>query len=139
MADVAISIGGNECDARATPVAGVMGYGNLHGIDMSTTIPIQQRFERALDALIAKAREDPYILAVVLFGSLSHDRVWEKSDIDLMLVGRDDSGGKKGEARSFALLEEGVNIHAFLQPRGQFKKMIEGALQSSFMHSSFAK
>ncbi len=35
-------------------------------------------------------------------------------------------------------MENGINIHASLIPRGKFKQSIEGALQGSFWHSSFA-
>ena len=51
---------------------------------------IQQRFTTALDALVDQIRKDRSILAAILCGSLSHDVVWEKSDIDLMLVTIDD-------------------------------------------------
>ena len=35
------------------------------------------------------------ILAVILFGSLSYDQVWAKSDIDMMLVGPEPKSGAK--------------------------------------------
>ena len=50
---------------------------------------IKQQFEEALNDFIEKVKEDRNILAVILFGSLSYDTVWEKSDIDLMLITRD--------------------------------------------------
>jgi RNA polymerase sigma factor (sigma-70 family) len=90
-------------------------------------------FNAALDAFVARVRQDRYIVAAILFGSLSHDTVWRKSDIDIILVGRDEL-----PERSFSLVENGVNIHAILYSRSQFKKSIEGALQGSFMHSAFA-
>ena len=51
---------------------------------------IHQRFSAALDALIERVKADRSILAVMLCGSLSHDVVWEKSDIDLIFVTVDD-------------------------------------------------
>mgnify|MGYP000523493585 CR=1 FL=1 len=39
----------------------------------------------ALDALVTHVKADRSILAAILCGSLSHDVVWEKSDIDLIL------------------------------------------------------
>jgi uncharacterized protein len=96
---------------------------------------VQQRYEAALEALVAKVQRDPYILAAILLGSLAYDEVWEKSDIDLFLIGREE----KFPAKGFCLVEHGVNIHAQLIPRGQFKRMIEGSLQSSFMHSTFSR
>jgi len=90
-------------------------------------------FNEALDSFIGKVKQDRYVIAAILFGSLAHDTVWRKSDIDIMLVGREEKVSK-----DFYLVENGVNIHAYLTPRSKFKQAIEGALQGSFMHSSFA-
>ena len=51
---------------------------------------IQQKFTAALDALVEQVKGDRSILAAILCGSLSHDTVWAKSDIDLVLVTIDD-------------------------------------------------
>ncbi|MBI3828416.1 MAG: nucleotidyltransferase domain-containing protein [Planctomycetes bacterium] len=99
----------------------------------------EQQFAAALDTFVARAKQEPNILAVILGGSMSHDRVWEKSDIDLFLVGKDEKDLKKSEGRGFYLVENGINIHASLQTRSRFKQMLERSLQSSFMHSFFAK
>lgn len=90
-------------------------------------------FNAALEAFISKVKQDRYILAAILFGSLAHDTVWRKSDIDIMLIGREEK-----PVKDFYLVENGVNIHAYLMPRSKFKQGIEGALQGSFLHSSFA-
>ncbi|HMC61977.1 MAG TPA: hypothetical protein VKJ01_22475 [Candidatus Solibacter sp.] len=104
---------------------------------MSTsTEPIQKKFTEALDSLVAQVKEDRSILAAILCGSLSHDTVWAKSDIDLALVTIDD---KKVEKASLALYAGGVNVHAFLMPRAEFRKTVEGAVRNSFMHSLLAK
>jgi uncharacterized protein len=108
---------------------------------MGDVIPIQQRFDNALASFIAKAERDPYILAIVLFGSMAHDRVWEKSDVDLLLVGRDETargGNKADQSRGFNLVEDGINFHATIMPRAKFRKLVEGSLGSSFWHSSFS-
>ena len=52
--------------------------------------PIQEKFSAALDALIEQVKRDRSILAAILSGSLSHDTVWAKSDIDLVLITVDD-------------------------------------------------
>jgi uncharacterized protein len=101
---------------------------------------VRERYENAVGEFVERIKQDPYILAVILFGSLSYDSVWAKSDIDLMLVGPEPkSGAKRNAAKSFALTEGGLNIHAVLWPRSEFRQLIEGSVQSSFMHSSFAK
>src|ERR1700679_717626 len=97
---------------------------------------IQNRFTEALDSLVAQLKTDRSILAAILCGSLSHDVVWEKSDIDLALITIDD---KKVEASSLSLYSCGVNIHAFMMPRATFRKTVEGAVRNSFSHSLLAK
>jgi predicted nucleotidyltransferase len=103
---------------------------------IQSTGSIQKKFTEALDELVAQVKEDRSILAAILCGSLSHDTVWAKSDIDLALVTIDD---KKVETASLALYAGGVNVHAFLMPRAEFRKTVEGAVRNSFMHSLLAK
>jgi predicted nucleotidyltransferase len=97
---------------------------------------IQQVFTAALDALVGQVRGDRSVLAAILCGSLAHDTVWAKSDIDLVLVTIDD---KKVDRADRALYADGVNVHAFLLPRAEFRKAVEGSLRNSFMHSMLAK
>jgi len=97
---------------------------------------VEERFRDALEALVEQVKEDRSVLAAILCGSLSHDKVWAKSDIDLVLVTIDD---KKVEEGDLALDADGVNVHAFLVPRAKFRKTMEGAIRNSFMHSLLAK
>jgi predicted nucleotidyltransferase len=98
--------------------------------------PIEDRFRQALEALVELLKEDRSVLAAILCGSLSHDRVWEGSDIDLVLVTIDD---KKAGETNLALYADGLNVHALLMQRAQFRAMIEGSTRNSFMHSFLAK
>jgi len=102
-----------------------MGNGSIH-----------QKFSDALDALMEQVRGDRSILAAILCGSLSHDTVWAKSDIDLVLVTIDD---KKVGPGDLALDAGGVNVHAFLMPRAEFRRTVEGTVRNSFPHSFLAK
>src|SRR5438270_9328693 len=97
---------------------------------------IREKFTEALDALIDQLKQDRSVLATILCGSLSHDTVWEKSDIDLVLVTIDD---KKVASTDVALDANGVNVHACLIPRAEFRRMAEGAIRNSIMHSLLAK
>ena len=94
------------------------------------------RFESALDSLIEEVREDDHILAAILCGSLSHDEVWDKSDIDLVLVCGDD---KKTQTHNVALVSDDINIHTTVQPRGDFRRRLESSVRNTFGHSLFAK
>lgn len=96
----------------------------------------REAFTAALDTLVEQLKRDRSILAALLCGSLSHDTVWAKSDIDLLLVTIDDS---KVKADGIALYADGVNVHACLVPRREFRKVVEGSLQNSFMHALLAK
>jgi len=46
---------------------------------------------------------------------------------------------KKLDQPSLSLYANGVNVHAFLMPRAEFRKTVEGAVRNSFMHSLLAK
>lgn len=98
-------------------------------------IPITERFQIALDQLVVKLRADTYVLGVILLGSMSHDVIWEKSDIDLLVITQE----VKHRQTSLSLTEEGVNIHAYMVTRTEFRRQIEGSLRSSFMHSMLSK
>ena len=69
---------------------------------------VQLQFEAALDRLVEQVKLDRSVLAALLCGSLSHDRVWAKSDIDLVLVTVDD---KKVDQSELSLNADGVNVH----------------------------
>src|SRR6188508_2186426 len=93
-------------------------------------------FSAALEALVPQLKGDRTILAALLGGSLSHDRVWEKSDIDLLLITVDD---KLAGHSYISLNADGVNVHALLMQRAAFRTLAEGAVHQSFMHSFLAK
>jgi predicted nucleotidyltransferase len=97
---------------------------------------VRQQFAAALDALVEQVKQDRSILAAILCGSLSHDAVWAKSDIDLVLVTIDD---KKVDTSDVALYADGINVHAFLMPRAKFRTATESSLRQSFVHSLLAK
>jgi hypothetical protein len=99
--------------------------------------PTAELFSRALDSLVEQLKADRSVLAALLCGSLSHDIVWAKSDIDLVLVTEDDS--RAAEPSNIALNADGVNVHAQVFSRTLFRKTVEGSLHSSFMHSYLAK
>jgi hypothetical protein len=97
---------------------------------------VRQKFSDALNVLVEQVKHDRSVLAAILCGSLSHDTVWAKSDIDLLLVTIDDRKTANGHLSLYA---DGINVHAMLIPRADFRKMAEGSLHNSFMHSFLAK
>jgi len=101
-----------------------------------TSPAIREKFSAALDTLVEQVKRDRSVLAAILCGSLSHDTVWSKSDIDLVLVTVDD---KKPDKSSLALYADGINVHACLLPRSEFRRTVEGTIRNSFLHSLLAK
>jgi hypothetical protein len=100
------------------------------------TTSVRDAFTAALDALVEQVKSDRSILAAILGGSLSHDTVWAKSDIDLLLVTIDD---RKLDKEGITLYADGVNVHAGLMTRAEFRKVVEGSIRNSFEHAFLAK
>jgi predicted nucleotidyltransferase len=99
-------------------------------------VPAPQRFAAALDALVDRVRQDRSVLAALLCGSLSHDVVWDRSDIDLVLMTVDD---RREQREGLALYADGINVHAILMPRARFRAVVEGSIHNSFVHALLAK
>jgi uncharacterized protein len=98
--------------------------------------PEHQRFTLALDTLVEQVKADRAVVAAILCGSLSHDTVWSRSDIDLVLITADE---KLADRRHLTLDAAGVHVHAMMLPRGEFRQTAEGARHNSFLHSFVAK
>lgn len=96
---------------------------------------LQQKYTRALNAFVEKVKQDKYILAVILAGSLYHDVVWEKSDIDVILIVDD----VKNPTGHFSLVEDGIIINAFTFDRRKFKRQLDTGLRSGIFHSWLSK
>jgi predicted nucleotidyltransferase len=69
----------------------------------------------AVDKILAKARDDPQIVAVFLFGSQARGEITSSSDVDICLVfrpGNYDSSALFRERLNY-LKESGADIHIF--------------------------
>ena len=99
-------------------------------------ITTRERFENALEIVQDDLELDDHVLAAILCGSLSYDEVWDKSDIDLVVITTDE---KKSLAHDISLVAEDVNIHTALIPRNEFKRNLEAAHRNSFQHSIYAR
>lgn len=102
------------------------------------------RFQAALTQLTERVAEDRYVLGVVLVGSLSPETVWRRDALALWVIEADGVSRRLPsdgtDERVFRILvENGINIHAEVIPRGRFKKMVEGASRTAFSCNFFAK
>ncbi|HLZ56457.1 MAG TPA: nucleotidyltransferase domain-containing protein [Ktedonosporobacter sp.] len=104
-----------------------------------TSIPptleeVRRRYDHALASFVAKVQRDYYIVAAILYGSLAYDTVWEKSDIDIMLISKE----RTLRRTAFHLVEDGINFSVSMETHSNFKARIERSLQGSFEHSSLS-
>jgi len=92
-------------------------------------------FQNALESFVEKLKQDEQVIAAVLFGSLSYDQVWEKSDLDLKLIVQD----QKLARRMMCFVEQGIWINATIDTRNDFKRWMERSVQSSISHSMLVR
>jgi predicted nucleotidyltransferase len=69
----------------------------------------------SIERLIAKAQNDPNVLAVMLFGSAARSEQGPKSDIDICLVLQPDVTEEVSEKRLEYLAEFDLDVHLFQQ------------------------
>lgn len=96
---------------------------------------IRERYLRALDVFVEKLKQDPYVIAAFLGGSLAYYDVGEDSNLDILIVIRDDA--ESAGHRIFT--EDGISIDGMILKRNDFKRRMESILQGSFFHSFFSK
>lgn len=101
------------------------------GANHSITI----QYREALEVFVEKLKHDQQVIAVILYGSLSYDQVWEKSDIDLKLIVHD----QKLHTGYACFMENDISINASIQTRDEFKRWMERSLQSSIHHSMLVR
>lgn len=104
-------------------------------MDEILQVQLKERFTAAVDSFISKVKDDPNVIAVIVCGSLAYDMVWEKSDIDMTVVVRDQT--LKNE--NYCIIEDGITINVYLMVRSGFKRGLERNLGGSFSQSYFSK
>lgn len=104
-------------------------------------VSVREQFEAAVDSFVERAKADRQVLAAVLFGSLSYDVVWEKSDVDLLLITAEAPAGGEGRfgRRDVSLLEHDCNLHVGVCSRSEFRKQVDRALGGGFFHSMLSR
>lgn len=89
------------------------------------------KYQNALNSFLLKIKQDKYITAAILAGSLYHDIVWEKSDIDMILIIDD----PKRPYFEYCLVEDGIIINIFCFTCMEFRRRFESSLTGSWFHS----
>ncbi len=92
---------------------------------------IAKRYDDAIDSFVEKVKDDPNVVAVVVYGSVSHGAVWEKSDIDMMVIVRD----QKLNRTEYGIYEDNILINVELCQRSELRRWLDKSLSGSFGHS----
>ncbi len=92
---------------------------------------LTKRYDNALQSFVDRIRNDPNVIAIIVYGSVSHGTVWEKSDIDMTVVVRD----QKLEHKTYGIYEDNILINLDLCQRSELKRNMEKSLTGSVGHS----
>lgn len=92
---------------------------------------LKMRYQKAIDQFIHKIRDDINVIAVIVSGSVAYDVIWEKSDVDMTVVVRD----QPLKSDSLSIVEDGITFNVCLAPRSSFKRGMERAFGGSFLQS----
>lgn len=104
-------------------------------MDRETQSELKSRFMSAVDGFIDKIRNDQNILSVIVSGSLAYDVVWEKSDIDVTVIVRD----QILKNSSYCIVEDDITMNVYLMTRSEFKRGMERNIGGSLSQSYFSK
>jgi predicted nucleotidyltransferase len=98
-------------------------------------VDIKTRFENALKSFVNKIKNDSNVRAVILYGSLANDTVWEKSDMDINVLVRD----IKLSVYEFCIEEDGLILNVKIIKEFDFKRSLERSAGSGWMFSMYSQ
>jgi predicted nucleotidyltransferase len=94
---------------------------------------LKAKYQAAFDSFLDKVKADDAIIAAYLYGSLARGDVWEKSDLDVFLVTKDE----RRETETFALVEDDITFHCTVFSRSRFRQTHERLLRGSPRHQIY--
>ena len=100
-----------------------------------TQTELRARYLAAAESFVDKVKDDPYIIAVIVSGSLAYDVVWEKSDIDMTVVVRDQTLSNT----AYCVMEDGITVNVALKTRSAFVRDLGRNIGGSFGQSYYSK
>jgi predicted nucleotidyltransferase len=100
---------------------------------MQVSQELKQKYQSAIDSFLEKARTDHNVIALYIYGSLVRGDLWEGSDLDFIIVTKDE----RRKLNSVVVVEEGIVGHADVLSRSEFRRLHERALLGSRLHHVF--
>lgn len=96
---------------------------------------IREKFNTALKSIQDKIYTNKKIIAAFLLGSVSHDLIWEWSDLQILCVVDDSYKG----ASSFHLIECNVQILLDMRKQNEFLKYLQNTNKADFYYCAISK
>jgi len=94
----------------------------------------QKRYEEAVDSFVEKVRDDPNVIAVIIYGSVAQGTAWEKSDVDVTIIVRDQKLANTG----YGIYEDNITFGLDICQRSELRRSMEKSLSGSIDHSMSA-
>lgn len=96
---------------------------------------IKERYINATQSFVDKVKDDVNVIAIIILGSLAYDIVWEKSDVDMTVIVRD----QKMDPKSYCIIEDGITFNVTVIQRSTLKRNFERMIGGSIPQAFFAK
>ncbi|MFX1285611.1 MAG: nucleotidyltransferase domain-containing protein [Promethearchaeota archaeon] len=91
---------------------------------------LRQKFDKALESFTDRIKTDNSILAVFVLGSYTNGIVWEKSDIDMVIVTKEE----RVLQDLIVIRENDIQINAYVISRNDYRRNQQRFLQGSITH-----
>lgn len=95
---------------------------------------LRTRYHNAIDQFVDKLKVDINVIAAIVHGSVAYDVIWEKSDVDMTVVIRD----QHLKNTSLSIIEDGIIFNLQLITRTIFKRELDRAIGGSFTQAFFS-
>lgn len=95
-------------------------------------LDIKNKYEAALEAFVEKIKEDSNIIAAFAYGSIVSCKLWEKSDIDIWLISKENS---KKIYNQYSLIVDDIDFQVELYSRNYFFELVDSSHGQSFFRS----
>lgn len=107
----------------------------LKGGDSMENSELRERFTAAQEAVAGRLRMNTKVIAAILLGSVSHDRIWEWSDLQILCI---TEGSYKGPA-DWHLLENGMPVLLNMRGRNAFLTYLRQTHADDYYYCAVSK
>lgn len=95
-------------------------------------LDINKKYKAALEVFVEKIKEDSNIISVFVYGSIVGGELWEKSDIDIWLISKENS---KKIYNQYSLVVEDIDFQVELYSRNYFLELVDSPHSQSFFRT----